>query len=128
MEDEMPLAMLMINVLTLVGCDVEAAHTGKKALEKAKETKYDLITLDIELPDANGFSLCEKLKERHISRTTPIIFISAMPSENCRQECLKFGAVDYIEKPFKPGNFVSRLFSHLQMLPTTHSPFEEEFP
>ena len=42
-EDEMPLAMAMISVLTMMGCDVEAAHTGKKAIEKAAETKFDLI-------------------------------------------------------------------------------------
>jgi DNA-binding response OmpR family regulator len=127
-EDEMPLAMLMINVLTMVGCDVEAAHTGKKALEKAAETKFDLITLDISLPDADGFFLCKELKQRHISRNTPVIFISASPHEDHRQQSLRLGAVDYIEKPFNAGNFVSRLLSHIKKTPMADSPFEEEFP
>jgi DNA-binding response OmpR family regulator len=127
-EGEVPLAMLMISVLTMVGCNVEAAHTGLKALEKAAETKFDLITLDISLPDTNGFFLCEKLKQRHISRNMPVIFISADPCDEDREQSLKLGAVDYIEKPFEPGNFVSRLFSHLEKAPTTNSPFDEEFP
>jgi DNA-binding response OmpR family regulator len=127
-EDEMPLAMLMINVLTMVGCDVEAVHTGKKALEKAAQTKFDLITLDISLPDADGFLLCKELKERHISRHTPVIFISASPHDEDRKQSLKLGAVDYIEKPFNAGNFVSRLLSHIKKIPLADSPFEEEFP
>jgi DNA-binding response OmpR family regulator len=127
-EDEMPLAMLMISVLTMMGCDVEAAHTGKKAMEKAARTKFDLITLDIQLPDATGFELCVELKQRHISRNTPVIFISASPCAEDKQQSLTLGAVDYIEKPFKIGNFVSRLLSHVKKAPTTDSPFEEEFP
>jgi len=54
-EDDTPLAMLMISALTRVGCEVEAAHSGKKAMELATERKFDLITLDIKLPDADGF-------------------------------------------------------------------------
>ena len=55
-EDEAPLMMLMVSVLTRVGCDVQIAHTGKKAMELAAESKFDLITLDLELPDATGFA------------------------------------------------------------------------
>ncbi len=63
-EDEMPLAMLMVNVLTRVGCEVEAVCTGKKAMELAAHMRFDLITLDIRLPDANGLELCTELKQR----------------------------------------------------------------
>jgi DNA-binding response OmpR family regulator len=128
-EDDMPLAMAMISVLTMMGCDVEAAHTGKKAMEKAAETKFDLITLDIKLPDTNGFELCRELKQRHISRKTPVIFISASPCEQYRLQSLKLGAVDYIEKPFNASSLVSRLLAHVEKdYPTADSPFEEEFP
>lgn len=127
-EDEMPLAMAMISVLTIVGCDVEAAHTGKKAMEKAAETKFDLIALDIELPDVSGFRIFRELKQRHISRHTPVIFISASSRETDRQQSLRLGAVDYIEKPFKANSFVSRLLAHVEKVHSAvDSPFDEEF-
>lgn len=128
-EDEVPLAMLMVTALTMLGCDVEAAHTGKRAMEKAAHMKFDLITLDIRLPDASGFSICSELKERHISRNTPIIFISASADNQDRQQSIKLGAVDYIEKPINASSFVSRLLSHVKRNGSeTDSPFVEELP
>jgi DNA-binding response OmpR family regulator len=128
-EDETPLACWMISVLTQIGCDVEAARTGKRAMELATENQYDLITLDIGLPDVSGFVVCVELKQRHISRHTPIVFISASSREEDRQQSLKLGAVDYIEKPFDPRNFVGRLLSRIDTeLVASESPFEQEFP
>lgn len=128
-EDEPRLMMCMIMVLTMVGCDVEEAHTAKLALEKAAEIKFDLITLDIGLPDADGFSLCRELKQRHISRCTPIVFISASTCEEDRKQSFDLGAVDYIEKPFKANSLVSRLLVHVPKAhPSADSPFDEEFP
>jgi DNA-binding response OmpR family regulator len=114
-EDEMPLAMLMVNILTRVGCEVEAVCTGKKAMELAAERKFDLITLDITLPDADGFLICTKLKERHISRNTPVIFVSASPREQDKSESVKRGAVDYITKPFDVTDFVYRVIAHAKV-------------
>jgi DNA-binding response OmpR family regulator len=108
-EDELPLAMLMVNVLTRVGCEVEAVCTGKKAMELATQKRFDLITIDIHLPDADGFQICTQLKERHISRKTPVIFISASPFEQNIVEAKKRGAVDYITKPFDTTDLVYRV-------------------
>jgi DNA-binding response OmpR family regulator len=111
-EDEIPLALLMVDALSRVGCDVEIATTGKKGMELAKEMPFDLITLDIGLPDACGFDLCTELKERHISRHTPVVFISAKPCEADLREGMKRGAVDYITKPFDVTDFIYRVISH----------------
>jgi CheY-like chemotaxis protein len=108
-EDELQLAFLMTNVLTRIGCDVETVCTGKKAMELATQKRFDLITLDIQLPDANGLDLCTKLKQRHISRKTPVIFISASPVEKDISEGMKRGAVDYITKPFDITDFIYRV-------------------
>lgn len=114
-EDDTPLAMLMITVLMRVGFEVEAAHSGKKALELATEHKFDLITLDIGLPDVSGFEICSELKQRHISRHTPIIFISAQSGESNAAEGKKRGAVDYITKPFDVTDFIYRVISHAKV-------------
>ena len=108
-EDELRLASLMTLALTRVGCDVEVVSTGKKAMELAAEKQFDLITLDIELPDASGYDLCSKLKERHISRNTPIIFISARLWPGDIEEGKRRGAVDFIIKPFDVTDFIYRV-------------------
>jgi DNA-binding response OmpR family regulator len=121
-EDEMPMAMLMINVLTRVGCEVESVCTGEKAMELARNRKFDVITLDISLPDADGFQICTQLKERHISRNTPVIFVSASPREQDKSESMKRGAVDYITKPFEVTDFVYRVIAHAKVKASQTTP------
>jgi len=108
-EDEMSLALLMVSLLTQAGCDTDIALTGKKAMEKASEKRFDLITLDVELPDTTGFEICSELKERHISCKTPVIFISASPCPEDIEEAKKRGAVDYISKPFDPTELIYKV-------------------
>ena len=57
-EDDTPLAMMMVHVLSRAGCDVQVASTGEKGLELAKENRFDLITLDIDLPRVSGLEIC----------------------------------------------------------------------
>lgn len=102
---------MIVAALTRAGCDVLVAHTGKKGMELAQENKFDLIALDVGLPDINGFEICSKLKQRHLTRLTPIIFVSARPCEQDSQQDLEARAADYIIKPFGASEFVSRVLS-----------------
>jgi DNA-binding response OmpR family regulator len=108
-EDETPLAMFMVSVLTRFDCEVTVAPTGQKAMELASERRYDLITLDIGLPDATGYAICSDLKQRHISYKTPVIFISASPRQQDIDEAKAHGAVDYLCKPFDTSEFVYKV-------------------
>jgi len=108
-EDEIPLAMFMVSVLTRFHCDVTVARTGEKAMKLAAEQRYDLITLDIGLPDTTGFVVCSSLKERHISYKTPVIFIAASNCQQDQSEAWKLGAVDYLPKPFDVTEFVYKV-------------------
>jgi DNA-binding response OmpR family regulator len=110
-EDDTPVAMMMVNVLSRAGCDVRVANTGQKGMELARENKFDLITLDVDLPDISGFEICSELKQRHLSYHTPIVFVSGRPCEKDRQRAFDLGAVDYITKPFDAMDFVSRILS-----------------
>lgn len=114
-EDDTPLAMLMVHVLSRAGCDVQVASTGEMGLELAKENRFDLITLDIDLPGISGLEICRELKQRHISHRTPVVFITGRPSEQDVQRGFDLGAVDYIEKPFVGVDLVSRLLSHVKI-------------
>jgi putative two-component system response regulator len=111
-EDETPLAMMMVHELSRAGCDVLVVLTGKRGMELAQENKFDLIVLDVDLPGISEFEICSELKQRHFSRHTPIVFISARSCEEDRRRSLELDVVDYITKPFDPSNFVQRILSH----------------
>ena len=113
-DDEAPVAMMIVSLLTRAGFAVTAAHDGDKAIELASETKFDLITLDVDLPGRDGFDLCRELKQRHISRQTPVVFVSGSASTENRQWAFELGAADFITKPFQPEEFLARIFSQLE--------------
>jgi DNA-binding response OmpR family regulator len=112
-EDDMPLAMMMTYLLAQAGCDTEVATTGAKALQMAQGGDFDLITLDVDLPDINGFEICRRLKENPFWQT-PIIFISGRLLEEDRRHGFELGAVDYIAKPFDALDFAPRILSHIK--------------
>jgi DNA-binding response OmpR family regulator len=113
-EDEMPVAMMMLFLLTCADCEATVATTGKKAMQMAEEGNFDLITLDIDLPEINGFEICSRLKENPLLRDTPIIFVSGRSCLEDQQHGLDLGAADYITKPFETCEFASRLLSHVR--------------
>lgn len=113
-EDEMPVAMMMVSLLSHVGCDVQVASNGLKGMKLAKEEKFDLITLDVDLPGMNGFEICRELKQRHLSSRTPIVFVSGRSHEGDQRAGLELGAADYIIKPFEVTDFIFRIISHVQ--------------
>ena len=110
-ETDTPLAMMMVSLLAHAGCDVMVANTGEKGMELAQENKFDLIVLDMDFPDISGFEVCSKLKERHLSRHTPTVFISRQLNEEGQQHGLDLGAVECITKPLDPSAFVRRILA-----------------
>jgi DNA-binding response OmpR family regulator len=112
-EDDSSVAMLMVDLLVLAGCEVEIAPTAEKTMQLAERGDFDLITLDVDLPDANGFEVCSRLKKNSRLCTAPVVFITGRPGEEDVQRGLKLGAVDYITKPLDARNFGSRILSHV---------------
>lgn len=114
-EDEMPVALMMVYLLTRAGFDVTTAHNGHKGIELATEKKIDLITLDVDLPGKSGFEICRELKQRHISHRTPIVFATGRLYEEDEQHAYELGAVDYIIKPFEVTDNIFRIVSHAKV-------------
>jgi DNA-binding response OmpR family regulator len=115
-EGDLSLAFLMVHVLTRVGCEVQAARTGKKGMELANEIRFDLIILDIDIcQPGNDAEICTELKQRYLSRNTPILIISAKPDEADIREGMKRGASDYITKPFDVTDFIYRVILHAKI-------------
>ncbi|MDC2864420.1 response regulator transcription factor [Bacillus sp. BP-3] len=85
---------------------IETVSTGKDALQRIKEKVYDIILLDIMLPDISGFELCTEIRK---NTNTPIIFISARSTDFDKLTGLGIGGDDYITKPFNPLEVIARI-------------------
>jgi DNA-binding response OmpR family regulator len=110
-DDEMPVAMMIVYLLTRAGCDAEAALNAEQALRRAHTEPFDLITLDIGMPGPDGFKLYLRLKEIPHLRETPVIFVSGQGTIEDQRRALDLGAADFIEKPFEARDFTSRILS-----------------
>ena len=97
-EDDHLLNNTLCYNLSAVGYTVDAAVTKKAAVSFCEVQDYDLIILDVNLPDGNGFDLCEKIKERRPD--TAVIFLTANDMESDMLKGFELGADDYVTKPF----------------------------
>ena len=95
-DDEKPIATYIKLTLKQAGYWVDCAFDGMTALEKAEQVNYDLILLDVMLPEIDGFSLMEYLAPKEV----PVIFLTAKGGVQDRVKGLRLGAEDYIVKPF----------------------------
>jgi DNA-binding response OmpR family regulator len=113
-EDEESVAMTMRFLLGLADCEAQIAATRAKAVQMAHTQNFDLITLDVNLPGANGFEICRELRQNPRLRETPIVMVSGLCNLEDQQRGLNAGAVDYITKPFETFEFASRILSHIK--------------
>ena len=97
-EDDRTLSETLIRHLNQNGYHTTFAYTKEKAVTKIKKMKFDLILLDITLPDGEGFAVCEEI--RQISTDTRIIFLTAKDLESDILKGYNMGADDYMTKPF----------------------------
>ncbi|MBQ8412861.1 MAG: response regulator transcription factor [Lachnospiraceae bacterium] len=104
-EDEEAISNLIRINLTAVGYDCTCANDGLTAANLLEKNTYDLILLDIMLPEIDGYELLEYIKPT----STPVIFITAKASLNDRVKGLTLGAEDYIVKPFEVVELIARV-------------------
>ena len=105
-EDEEAIADLEKDYLELSGFDVEIATRGDVGLEKALKEEYDLIILDLMLPEVDGFDICRQVREE---KNIPIIMVSAKKDDIDKIRGLGLGADDYMTKPFSPAELLAHL-------------------
>ena len=110
-EDEVAIADLEKDYLELSGFDVEIATRGDVGLEKALKEEYDLIILDLMLPEVDGFDICRQVREE---KNIPIIMVSAKKDDIDKIRGLGLGADDYMTKPFNPLELTARVKSQLR--------------
>lgn len=109
-EDEVAISDLLVYSLNREGISTDTAYVGTSGLEKAKEEKYDLILLDLMLPDMSGFDICKELLYKKI----PIIILTAKSDIVDKVVGFELGAFDYITKPFDVREVIARVKSILK--------------
>jgi len=109
-EDQQSIAELERDYLEIDGFQVDIKNNGKEGLAQALESDYDLILLDLMLPDMDGFDICRKIRKK---KNIPILIISAKGEDIDKIRGLGLGADDYISKPFSPSELVARVKAHL---------------
>jgi two-component system KDP operon response regulator KdpE len=105
-EDDTSIASLIQLQLENRGYDVDVAHDGAEGLRQAYAVQPDLVVLDIMMPDMDGWTVCERLRELS---DVPIIFVTAVGKETDIVRGLEMGADDYLVKPFSPRELVARI-------------------
>jgi len=112
-EDNEQNAYLARFLLQQAGCAVVTARTGQEGLEKVRSAIPDLILLDIQLPDTDGYQIAQRLREDPAVRHIPIVALTsfAMPGE--KKRALELGCRGYIEKPIEAGKFAQQVKAFL---------------
>ncbi len=114
-DDQVAVTAMIRFLLARAGCETQGALDAEKALRLAQTQVFDLITLDLEMPDSSGFDLFMDLKQIPRLAETPIVFVAGNASIENQQRGLDLGAADFIEKPFDALEFVPRLLSHIKV-------------
>jgi DNA-binding response OmpR family regulator len=119
-EDEAGLVLTLTDRLEMQGYAVESAADGAAGLEKALANSYDLIILDVMLPQMNGFEVCRKLREH--GSMVPILMLTARGQLADKVHGLKTGADDYLTKPFEVMELLARIEALLRRAPQASVP------
>jgi DNA-binding response OmpR family regulator len=107
-DDPIILRLLEVN-LGLEGFEVETASRGEEAITKAKESKPDLILLDVMMPGITGWEVVGRLKEDRDTAGIPVVFLSARTGEHDRRRGEELGVAAYVTKPFDPAELATLL-------------------
>ena len=116
-EDDLDILELVTQYLQGYGMAVTAVSSARQMDEAMKRQTFDVVLLDLMLPDANGLELCRQLRARSLM---PVIMLTAQGDPVSRVVGLEIGADDYIGKPFEPRELVARIHAVLRRLPPGH--------
>lgn len=108
-EDDAAIRELLRLHLDLSGFAIEEADDGRKALDRARATRFDLVLLDVMLPGLDGVSVCRAIRSAGPNVDTPILMLTAREGESDKVLGLESGADDYLTKPFGVRELMARI-------------------
>ncbi|MBU0925263.1 response regulator [bacterium] len=114
--DDIPKNIQMaMNILKDEGYRMFYAKSGVMALSLVEEHNFDLILLDIMMPDMNGFDVCTKLKNNDKTKNIPIVFLSGKDSSQDIAQAYEYGGIDYVVKPFITIELITKVNSYVRL-------------
>ncbi len=117
-DDESLIRKMMCALLKEFG-EIELASSGAEALQMAQEDNPDLIILDVQMPDMDGYEVCTRLKENEKTAHIPVVFLTANSSNEDEERGLIIGAVDFIRKPISAQIVCTRVANILNLQAAT---------
>ncbi len=113
-DDNEPNRDMLARRLERLGHKVARAESGREALRRIKSDSYDLVLLDIVMPEMSGYEVLEQLKADPVLRSLPVIVLSASDESASVARCIQMGAEDYLRKPFDPVLLQARINTCLE--------------
>lgn len=114
--DDIPKNIQMaMNILKDEGYRMFYAKSGVMALSLVEEHNFDLILLDIMMPDMNGFDVCTKLKNNNKTKNIPVVFLSGKDSSQDISQAYEYGGIDYVIKPFITIELITKVNSYVRL-------------
>lgn len=104
---------LLAGILRKEGYKVRPVRNSSMVFVSINSTLPELILLDIQMPEMNGFDVCQRLKANERTREIPIIFLSGSTDREDKEKAFAAGGADYISKPFLPEEVIARVRGHL---------------
>jgi len=120
-DDDEELVDFLEDYLEKDGYEVRGTYNGKDALRLFREREFDLVVLDLMLPEMDGYRVCERMRRE---AETPIIMLTAKTSDEEKIKGLDLGADDYVTKPFSPGELLARIRAALRRVEDEEGPTE----
>jgi PAS domain S-box-containing protein len=118
-DDDKLFVSTILKILIREGFRTDTAFECNTAFNKIIKNKYDLILLDIFLPDIGGIELCKRIRERSGTHCVPIIFISSIEDgDRIYRDCLELGVIDCLKKPVTPSEVIFKIKNYLQLAKT----------
>jgi len=106
---------VVANLLKKNNYNISYAQNGKTGIERAQQVNFDLILLDIMMPEMDGYEVCTRLKSDARTKDIPVIFLTAKTTEDSLKKGFECGGVDFISKPFKSNELLARVSTHIQL-------------
>ena len=110
-EDEPEANRLLARIVQLRGYRTRSAFNGVEAITAIEDEAFDVVFLDLMLPDANGYEICRRIKDHPDTRSTPVVIVTARLADENRAQSAQVGADGFIPKPYTPGQIFAALAS-----------------
>lgn len=114
-DDNVKNIEVIANLLSEKGYDIEYALNGPDALQLLDLEDFDLILLDIMMPEMDGFEVCKRIQNDEKKKGIPIIFLTAKTDIESIEKSFKYGGLDYVSKPFDTAELLARVKTHIEL-------------